>query len=59
MLKATLTIAAFVALAACDASMTTTGAGDPFPDEGFTGGQEGADPPGTSGPDAAWWGLPG
>jgi hypothetical protein len=60
MLKAILTIAALVTLAACDASMTTTGATDPLAGEGFAGGQEGADPPGTSGPNATpWWGLPG
>lgn len=59
MIRATLTLAALAVLAACDASMTTTGPADAFPAEGL-GGQEGADPAGTTGPDATpWWGVPG
>jgi hypothetical protein len=60
MRKATLTIVALAALAGCEASMTTTGPVDPLAGEGFAGGAEGADPPGTAGPTATpWWGLPG
>jgi hypothetical protein len=58
MIRATLTIAALAALAACDASMRAEPT-DPLLEEGAGGGQEGADPPGTAGPNATpWWGLP-
>lgn len=57
MTKVTLTLLALAALAACEATMTSTGPADPTAEE-YDRPAEGADPPGAQGPNASpWWSV--